>query len=79
MRVVSKLDNMHNREYKNKTSSKTGVCWYPLTKQWLAYITNKGEYIRLGLYDNEEDAIAVRKQAEIDIFGKPEEDIEEIA
>ena len=79
LRIVSKLDNLHNREYKNKTSSKTGVCWYPLTKQWLAYITNKGEYIRLGLYGNEEDAIAVRKQAEIDIFGKPEEDIEEVA
>lgn len=79
LRVISKLDNLHNREYKNKTSSKTGVCWYPLTKQWLAYITNKGEYIRLGLYDNEEDAIAVRKQAEIDIYGKPEEDIEEVA
>ena len=79
LRVVSKLDNLHNREYKNKTSNKTGVCWYPLTKQWLAYITNKGEYIRLGLYDNEEDAIAIRKQAEVDIYGKPEECIEEVA
>lgn len=79
LRIVSKLDNLHNRVYKNKTSIKTGVCWYPLTKQWLAYITNKGEYIRLGLYDNEEDAIAVRKQAEVDIYGKPDECIDEVA
>lgn len=79
LRIVSKLDNLHNRVYKNKTSIKTGVCWYPLTKQWLAYITNKGEYIRLGLYDNEEDAIAVRKQAEVDIYGKSDECIDEVA
>lgn len=70
LRVVTKLENLHNRDYKNKTSSQTGVCWYLLTKQWLAYITNQGEYITLGLFDNEEDAIAVRKQAEIDIWNK---------
>lgn len=70
LQVKTKLDNLHNRFYANKTSSCTGVCWYSLTNQWLAYITNHGECIRLGLFDNEEDAIAVRKQAEIDTWGK---------
>ena len=33
----------------------------------------------LGRYEKKEDAIAVRKQAEVDIYGKPDEYIEEVA
>lgn len=67
LRVVSKLKNLMNRGYKNKTSKQTGVCWYGLTNQWLAYIRKDGEQYILGLFDNEEDAIAVRLQAEKDL------------
>lgn len=67
LRVVSKLKNLMNRGYKNKTSKQTGVCWYSLTNQWLAYIRKDGEQYILGLFDNEEDAIAVRLQAEMDL------------
>ena len=67
LRVVSKLENLINREYSNKTSKQTGVCWYSLTSQWLAYIRKDGKQYNLGLFDNEEDAIAVRLQAEEDL------------
>ena len=70
LEVKTKLENLHNREYKYKTSQHTGVCWYSLTNQWLAYITDSGNFIRLGLFDNEDDAIAIRKQAEMDLWGK---------
>lgn len=69
LRVVTKLDNLRNRKYQTKKSNHTGVCWYTLTGQWLAYITDKGKTYNLGLFDNEYDAIAVRQQAEHDLWG----------
>lgn len=68
LQVVTKLENLIDREFKNKTSKQTGVCWYTIKGKWLAYIHKDGEKYILGLFDDEEDAIAVRIQAEID-FG----------
>lgn len=68
LRVVTKFENLMNREYQNKTSNHVGVCWYKPTGQWLAYIGHEGNITNLGLFDNEDDAIAVRKQAENDFW-----------
>jgi len=53
---------------KNNTSGYTGVIAY--RGKWKAQITFKNKRYNLGTYDNFEDAVAVRKEAEERIFGK---------
>lgn len=71
LEVVNHSDNMKNQgKYKNNTSGVTGVCWYPKYSQWVAYINVDNNRIHLGYFDKKEDAIAIRKQAEIKYFGE---------
>lgn len=70
LEIVSHADNMKNQgKYKNNTSGVTGVCWYPNYNQWMAYINVDHNRIHLGYFDEKEDAISARKQAEIKYFG----------
>lgn len=71
LEVVNHSDNMKNQgKYKNNISGVTGVCWYPNYSQWVAYINVDNNRIHLGYFDKKEDAIAIRKQAEIKYFGE---------
>ena len=54
----------------NNTSGYTGVEWDKSRNKWRASITFKGKIYYLGRYDNKEDAIKVRKEAEEKIFGE---------
>lgn len=66
LRLVRHETNTKNApKYKNNTSGVTGVSWYKRDKKWLAQIMVDGNYIRLGLFDNFEAAVAVRKEAEL--------------
>lgn len=49
---------------KNNTSGVTGVEWLPDIRKWKAVIFFKGKRYYLGCYENFEDAVAARKQAE---------------
>lgn len=71
LRIVNKSQNAMNKGLQNNnTSGVTGVYWHKQSSKWIAYITVDGEYIYLGSYDNFEDAVKVRKEAEEKHFGE---------
>lgn len=54
----------------NNTSGKTGVSWIPKKSKWRARINVNGKEIHLGLVDVYEDAVFLRKEAELKYYGK---------
>ena len=52
-----------NIPYSNNHSGYKGVYWDKNRKKWVADITSQGKRIRLGRFDNLEDAIKVRQEA----------------
>lgn len=70
LRTTDHMTNMKNGKIKsNNTSGYKGVSWFKYNNKWCAYITNEKKRIFLGYYENKEDAIKVRKNAEILYFG----------
>lgn len=63
-------NNMNATLRSNNTSGCTGVSWFKLTNQWRARITINYTEIELGLFDDYEDAIIIRKEAEEIYFGR---------
>lgn len=59
---------LNKRLYKNNISGKSGVVWNKERKKWQARINYDGKEIHIGLYDNIEDAIYARKEAEIKYY-----------
>ena len=65
----------HNGNLKNKSISKrnksgvTGVCWEERSQKWHSYIWTNGKTIHLGRFDNFDDAVNARKEAEVKYFG----------
>lgn len=51
----------------NKSGHK-GVFWDKIRHKWEAYITHNGERIRLGRFNNKQDAINARLKAEKKYF-----------
>jgi hypothetical protein len=51
--------------FSTNTSGVTGVNWLKKNKKWRAYITVDNKQINLGSFENKEDAIKARKDAEI--------------
>ena len=71
IRSVSNIDNHRNTPIpENNTSGVVGVNFLKgrteNTKPWRAYISANGKQINLGVYWTFEEAVAARKQAEID-------------
>lgn len=60
----------NKRKMESNTSGKTGVSWCKDRYKWEAYIAVYGKKINLGRYDNYEDAVKVREEAEIKYFGR---------
>lgn len=54
-------------KFKNNTSGRTGVS--KSGEIWVAYISQKGKMIRLGLFKTFEEAVAAREKAEIEYYG----------
>lgn len=52
-----------DKPYSNNHSGYKGVCWDKTRKKWVADITSQGKRIRLGRFDNLEDAIKARQEA----------------
>lgn len=73
LRVCTHLENMRNRgtHKNNKTSGRIGVYWCEGNKTpWRPYINILGERKYLGSYENKDDAIKARRNAEIEYFGE---------
>ena len=66
LRLATLSQNQDNRKKnKNNTSGITGVLWSKISKKWRAEIYKDRSLIYLGLFDNKDEAIAVRITAEI--------------
>ena len=71
LRLATVSENGMNRDLgKNNTSGVTGVTWHKQLKKWIVRIQVAGKRISLGTFDNLDNAIAVRKQAEEKYFGE---------
>ena len=69
LRVVSNKQNGENITlFKHNTSGYRGVRWYSRTGKWIAEIKHLKHSRYLGYFDNIEDAIAARAQAEQALF-----------
>lgn len=70
LRVCTRSENNRNRKPKLDTKSgAVGVAWHSKNKKWMAQITINKKHIYLGSFDNKEDAINARKDAEEKYFG----------
>lgn len=73
LRLATPDQNKHNKKcYRNNTSGVAGVNWSKRLQKWRAYIsppeTKKPKH--LGYFIHKQDAIATRRQAEIQYFGE---------
>lgn len=71
LRICTAQKNNRNKSISNhNTSGVTGVSWYNNEHKWGAYITINNKHISLGRYNNFEDAVKARKEAEKKYFGE---------
>ena len=68
LRICTHSDNMKNKKKSNSSSGMCGVYWYSQQQKWSAEIGLNGKNIKLGLFDNLQEAIKVRKEAEIKYY-----------
>ncbi len=70
-RASTKQQNNRNKSlHKNNTSGFTGVSWMKQRQKWNAHITIDYKSIKLGYFDNKDDAIKARLRAEKEYFGE---------
>lgn len=70
LRICTQQQNSMNRSVQsNNTSGVVGVTWDKSRNKWMAQIKINQKHKTLGHYENIEDAIEARKQAEILYFG----------
>lgn len=71
LRIVTASQNQMNRKLSsNNTSGCHGVKWDKQCKKWRALITINGRCLNLGLFDELDDCIKARKEAEKEYFGE---------
>lgn len=71
LRICKQIDNTHNSKIKrNNTSGVTGVQWMKDRNKWRAFIGINNQRKYLGDFNNIEDAINTRKEAEEKYFGE---------
>lgn len=71
LRIVCSSENKMNTKIpSNNSSGCKGVCYNKQYKKWEAEIRAYNRRIKLGYFDNKNEAIKVRKQAEEEYFGE---------
>lgn len=71
LRICNESQNMRNSNmHKNNTSGVSGVWWFSDRNKWVAEIRIYRKKIHLGYFDNLNDAIKARKDAEDKYFGE---------
>jgi hypothetical protein len=71
LRVATQQENTRNRKISsNNTSGHRGVSYDKRNKKWLAYIGHNHKHINLGTYNNFDDAVKAREEAEEKYFGE---------
>lgn len=70
-RLVIHRINTINREVTRNVSGFRGICQRYNSEKWIAFIADKpGHKICLGSFSNREDAINVRRAAELEYYGE---------
>lgn len=67
---TSQQNSMNHKTSCNNTSGFDGVCWDKEKNKWKASIKVNYKGIHLGYFNDKEEAIKVRKEAEIKYFGE---------
>ena len=71
LRKATSLENMKNQsKHKNNTSGISGVGWHKRIEKWCARIGVDNKMINLGCFDNKDDAIKARLEAEVIYYGE---------
>ena len=71
LRICTQNDNAKNKSKQiNNTSGVTGVSWYKRYEKWRVRIQANNKDILIGYFDDKEEAIKARKEAEIKYFGE---------
>jgi hypothetical protein len=71
LRICTNAENSRNTKLsKRNTSGHKGVMWYARHQKWTASIRVDRKLKYLGYFDDIQDAIAARQQAEIELFGE---------
>lgn len=66
LKIVTRQENSWNLPiFKNNTSGYTGVSWNKSTNKWESHITFNYKTIHLGLFDDIDEAIKARQEAEL--------------
>lgn len=69
LRCCSNQENSMNRVLKStNTSGTTGVYWNKCKQKWVAYLNKNGIHYHLGYFDDKQNAIQARHNAEIAYF-----------
>lgn len=69
-RATNSKNQMNKKIQNNNTSGVTGVIWNKSRNNWHARISVHKKRISLGYFKNFEDAVKVRKEAELKYFGE---------
>jgi hypothetical protein len=70
LRIATPSQNQHNtRMRKDNTSGVKGVSFHRQSGRWHPHLSYQGQQIPLGYYDTFEEAVAVRKAAELEYHG----------
>lgn len=71
LRHVTNSQNQMNRKLaSNNTSGVVGVSYSKQRSKWRAYIKINNKYMHLGYYNDFQDAVKIRSEAEIKYFGE---------
>ena len=71
LRIATNQQNtMNSKMHSNNTSGVTGVSWDSRSSRWVVQIGYKMKRIHVGYYDNFDDAVVARKNAEEKYFGE---------
>lgn len=71
LRIATPQQNAMNKSIQpNNTSGIPGISWRADRNKWRVYITVNKKQITLGMFEDKEDAINARKEAEKKYFGK---------
>jgi hypothetical protein len=71
LRKTSHQENAQNRKtFSNNKSGHTGVAFRTCDKVWSAFISIKGKRIHLGSFTSFDEAVTIRRLAELEYFGE---------
>lgn len=71
LRISENYNNAVNKGVRKKNTSRiTGVCWNENRNKWISRISYRGKDYNLGRFDNKEEAIRIRLNAEVKYFGE---------